>query len=84
MRVLYTPRFIKMVRSLSKDLQEEVYEKVELFRDPAHHVGLKVHKLQGSMKGLSSFSVNYRIRIVFERVQDGVILHAVGDHDVYR
>lgn len=84
MRVLFTARFIRMVGDLPEDLREEVYEKVELFRNAKNHPALKVHKLQGNLKGLSSFSVDYKNRIVFEITKDGYLLHAVGDHNVYK
>jgi mRNA-degrading endonuclease YafQ of YafQ-DinJ toxin-antitoxin module len=84
MRVWFTPRFVRMVGSLAKDLQEDVYEKVDLFCDPKNHPALKVHTLRGILKGFSSFSVNYKTRVIFEMRKDGVILHAVGDHDVYK
>ncbi len=84
MRVFFTPRFVKMVGSLPEDLQTDVYDKVDQFRDPANHPALKVHKLKGALKGFSSFSVNYKTRIIFERGKDGAVLHAVGDHDVYK
>ena len=83
MRLFFSPKFLRMVGATPKDLQEDVYEKVEAFRDRANHQTLKVHKLQGKLKGLSSFSVNYQTRIIFEFVDDGAVLHAVGDHDVY-
>ncbi len=83
MRLFFTPRFLKMVSALPLDLQTEVYEKVELFRDPANHAALKVHKLRGVLKGCSSFSVTYKIRVIFELSKDGAILHIVGSHDIY-
>ncbi len=82
--MLFTPRFVRMIGTLPPDLQEEVYEKVELVQDPKNHPVLKVHKLQGKLKGIWSFSVNYKTRIVFEITKEGYLLHAVGDHDVYK
>ncbi len=73
-----------MTSSLPEDLRQDVYEKVEMFRNPEHHSTLKVHKLKGNLHDLWSFSVNYKTRIVFERSTDGIILLAVGDHDIYR
>ena len=84
MRVQFTPRFVRMVRALPEELQEEVYEKVDLFRDQKNHPALKVHKLKGALKGFASFYINYKTRVIFETTKEGVILHAVGDHDVYK
>lgn len=84
MRLFFTPKFLRLVGALPPDLQSEAYEKVDAFRDRANHQALKVHKLQGKLKGLSSFSVNYQVRIIFEIVDDGAVLHAIGDHDAYK
>ena len=84
MRLFFTPRFLKMVGALPEDLRTEVYEKVELFRDPTNHAALKAHKLKGHLKGCSSFSITYKTRVIFEMSKDGAILHTVGDHDIYK
>ena len=72
--------------SLEKDLQNEVYEKIELFKNKGNHAQLKVHKLKGELKNKYSFSVNYKIRIVFEYIlsKTEVALLSIGDHDVYK
>ena len=85
MEVLYTPSFIRQLKTFSTDLQEEIFEKVELFQNPKNHVTLKVHKLKGRLAGKYSFSVNYKTRIVF--IYGGkkeAILLAVGTHEVYK
>ena len=67
-------------------LIEEALEKIELFRDSKNHENLKVHKLRGRLKEGYSFSVNYKIRIVFTYIDSKpkeAQLHAIGDHDVY-
>ena len=87
MVVSYTAAFIRMFAKLPQILQEEALEKIEVFRDEAHHHQLKVHKLSGRLKDRWSFSVNYQIRIVFTFVNANPKeeqLHAIGDHDVYR
>lgn len=81
----YAPSFLRQLGRLDKDLQEEVLEKIELFKGISRHKGLKIHKLHGSLKGCYGFSVNYRIRVVFGwKGKDEVFFFAVGDHDVYK
>ncbi len=76
---------MKRFNKLSSSLQDEVEEKIELFKVDQSHSFLKVHKLKGPLKGLYSFSVNYRIRIVFERLSDKKIaLLSVGSHEIYQ
>ena len=83
--VNFTPAFIKQVKSTSPDLQEEIIEKVEAFKHKENHKLLKVHKLNGRLKDRYSFSVNYKIRILFiwRNKQEATLL-ALGDHDIYR
>lgn len=83
--IKYKPNFIRQFNRLEEDLQEEVLEKIESFKYVENHKQLKVHKLNGRLKGRYSFSVNYRTRIVFiyESKKD-IVLLAIGDHEVYK
>lgn len=84
LKVFYTPAFIKQVDKFETDLYEEIIEKIELFKNPINHRKLKVHKLKGMLAGRFSFSVNYKTRIVFAYIsKNEVLLHAIGNHDVY-
>jgi len=86
MLVSYAPTFIRLLKTLPEDLQDETIEKIELFKNPRTHLSLKVHKLKGRLKGRYGFSVNYRTRIVFiflkSRPRTAHLL-AIGDHEVY-
>lgn len=83
--IIYSPVFVKQFGKLDKDFQDEVIEKIELFKNKDNHLLLKVHKLHGELKEFYSFSVNYKIRIVFIwSKNDEVTLFAIGDHDVYK
>ncbi len=83
--IVYKPSFIKTFDRLEKSLQQEVLEKIELFRDIKNHQQLKVHKLHGELKDRFSFSVNYKFRIVFSYISKNEIrLLTLGDHDIYK
>jgi mRNA-degrading endonuclease YafQ of YafQ-DinJ toxin-antitoxin module len=85
MEIEYKPSFIREYNKLPLELQEEVLEKIELFKNPANHKQLKVHKLHGVFANCYSFSVNYKYRIVFSRDSKTVCSFlAIGDHDVYK
>ena len=84
MEILYKPTFIRQLNKLDKDLQNEVFEKIEIFKNKDNHLSLKVHKLHGELKDFYSFSVNYKIRIVFIWKDDEIILVSIGDHDLYK
>ncbi len=84
MDVLYAPNFVRQFKILNSSLQNEILEKIQLFKDRRNHKVLKVHALKGRLKGRFSFSVNYRFRIVFSYLSPRkAVLLAVGDHDVY-
>jgi len=83
--VCYKPSFIRRLNKLPKGLQDEVIEKIELFKDESNHQRLEVHKLKGRLKKFYGFSVNYRDRVVFEYMSGTeVALLAVGDHEIYK
>ena len=84
MRILYTPAFVRQFGELPEILQEEALVKIERFRRNAREPALRVHKLQGSLRGRWSFRVNYRYCIVFCYDDSNTIaLLAIGDHGVY-
>lgn len=83
--VVYKPTFVRSLGKFEPELQEEVFEKIELFKKRSNHKALKVHKLKGGLMGRYSFSVNYKVRIVFRYLsKDEAVLLIVGDHDVYK
>jgi mRNA-degrading endonuclease YafQ of YafQ-DinJ toxin-antitoxin module len=80
-----TPTFQRQFKKLEESLKDEVRQKIFLLQDKGNHESLKVHKLKGRLKNRWSFSVNYRIRIVFDYLNPKeIVLHAIGDHSVYR
>ena len=82
--LIYAPRFVRQFKRLPKELQEETFQKINLFRNAKNHVILKVHKLHGKFSNSYSFSVNYKTRVVFDYIsKTEVALLSIGDHDVY-
>lgn len=83
--ILYKPTFVRQYDQLPRELQEEVKERIALFRKNPRHQSLRTHKLKGPLRGFLSFSVNYHYRIVFRwETRHTAVLLVVGDHDVYR
>lgn len=84
LQIRYKPSFVREYRRLPEALRAEVREKIALFEEDPDHPSLKLHKLKGRLRGFSSFSVNYRYRIVCEWEGNRVVrLLIVGDHSVY-
>ena len=85
MKIAYAPPFFRQLKRLEKDLQEEVFDTIELVEQNIENKSLKAHKLKGRLKGRYSLSVNYRTRIVFKYLsKQEIVLLAVGNHDVYK
>lgn len=84
MEVYYSARFLRQLKKLPKPLQDEVLEKIELFKDKENHQQLKVHGLTGKFETYHSFSVNFAHRIIFDYLsKNEVVLLKVGDHAIY-
>ncbi|MDO8575123.1 MAG: type II toxin-antitoxin system mRNA interferase toxin, RelE/StbE family [bacterium] len=85
LKINYTPFFIRAYDKLDKNLKTEIKEKIELLKNINNHQTLKVHKLHGRLAKKYSFYINYKVRIVFEYIdKNNVLLHALGDHDIYK
>lgn len=83
--IIYSPFFIRKFNKLENDLQEDVTQKIDLFKDRKNHKMLKVHKLHGRFAGRFGFSVNYKFRIAFRYVtKNEALLLDIGDHDIYK
>jgi len=82
--IVISKQFARQFRKLDPQLKEEVIEKLELLKNPTNHQSLKVHKLNGRMADKYSFSVNYKIRVIFSYpVPTEIFLLLVGSHDLY-
>ena len=83
--IVYSPFFVRKFSRLENDLQEEVIQKTNLFKDQKNHKMLKVHKLHGKFSGRFGFSVNYKFRIAFKYISKNEALFLdIGDHDIYK
>jgi len=81
MKIRRTDRFKKDYRTLPKDIQRRVDEKLTfLLRDP-RHPSLRVHKIRGA-KGLWEFSVTTHYRVLFEINGEFFVLLAAGPHKI--
>lgn len=84
MRILYTPTFVRQYDCLPASLQEDIRERIAMFRANPRNPSLRTHKLRGALREQWSFRVNYRYRILYMYDdKDTVALVAVGDHSVY-
>ncbi|MCK4553902.1 type II toxin-antitoxin system mRNA interferase toxin, RelE/StbE family [Candidatus Parcubacteria bacterium] len=81
----YSKKFAKELKKLSGGITGLAIEKEKIFKENPLHPSLRLHELHGKFKGLWSISINKRHRIIFERMQDGVIVFiSIGQHDIYK
>lgn len=74
----------KLVKFLKKhpELNSQYWDTIELLEANPYHNSLRLHKLVGKQKGLSSVSINDKYRITIEFIIDDkeIILIDVTNH----
>ena len=78
----YNKRARKFLRK-HPEIKNQYQKTLELLEVDPYHPSLRLHSLEGRLKGLSSVSINMSYRIVLEMVisDDEIILINVGNHD---
>ncbi len=70
--------------ALPKKIQQKACKAEKFFRHNPFHPSLRLHKLEGKLKGLWSISADKKYRIIFKVMEDGVILFiSAGLHAIY-
>ena len=64
--IIYAPEFKRDYKKLSDVLRIAVKERSALFQENPFHPLLRTHKLTGALSGVWSYSIDFRIRILFE------------------
>ena len=85
MQILYSARFARQYKKLSREVKDKA-EKAELiFRKDPFDKRLRTHKLSGSLKDFYSFSVTGSHRVIFDMPDKNTArFYDIGDHSVYR
>jgi addiction module RelE/StbE family toxin len=84
MNISVSPGFEKDLQKLTKkssQISVEMKRKLELFKLNPDHPSLRLHKLKGSMRHYWSISIKGNLRIIFEYIENGIILLDIGTHD---
>ena len=65
------------------EIHKQYQKTLELLEVNPYHPSLRLHGLQGRLKGLSSVSINMSHRIVLEMIvqNENIILIDIGNHD---
>jgi mRNA-degrading endonuclease YafQ of YafQ-DinJ toxin-antitoxin module len=84
-KILYSSRFEKSFRDLTKSVKKQALQKEAIFRAECFDPRLKTHKLQGKLQNHWSFSINHSHRILFEFLEGATVLFKdIGSHSIYR
>ena len=84
--LVYPHSYLERARRFLKrhpDLRGQYRKTLQLLELDPRHPSLRLHALQGRLRGLSSVSINiaYRIVIVLEIREKEILLVDVGKHD---
>ncbi len=84
MRIYYSSKFAREYKKLPLNVKESAEKKEDVFRQNPFDPRLKTHRLAGKLKRFWSFSVDHKLRIVFEIVDEKTVwFHSVGTHQIY-
>ena len=85
-KLIYPDSYIRRARKFLRkhpEINSQYRKTLELLELNPYHPSLRLHSLEGRLKGLSSVSINLSYRIVLElEIKDKeIILINIGDHD---
>jgi len=73
----------KYVKKLTPREQNQLKEKLSIFKENIFDKRLKTHRLKGNLKDYFAFSISYSNRIVFRLLEeDEVLFIEIGSHDI--
>ena len=85
MKIIYSTKFAREYKRLSRQLKEAAEKQEKIFRKNPFDPGLKTHKLTGKLKAFWAFSIDHKYRIIFEFAKTNEVWFlSVGSHQIYR
>ena len=84
MKVHYHNNFIKSYKKRilhSVVLDNKFKERLKMLIENSQSSVLKDHILKGARIGYRAFSITGDIRVIYEKVDDGILLHDIGTHN---
>jgi mRNA-degrading endonuclease YafQ of YafQ-DinJ toxin-antitoxin module len=85
-QLIYTDSYIRRAKKFlpkHPEIHAQYRKTLQLLELNPYHPSLRLHRLEGRLKGLSSVSINmsYRIVLELEIKEKEIILVNVGSHD---
>lgn len=82
--IRYNDIFRKQFLGLPFSIQKKAIKTEKLFWENVFYPSLRLHKLQGKLRDIWSISVDFKYRIIFKPLEDGVMLFiSIGIHAIY-
>ncbi len=84
MKLEYSKGFVKNYkkRILQKSsLVKKFGERIELFKVDPKNKQLKDHALTGSMIGFRAFSITGDVRVIYQIIDNTILLYDIGSHN---
>lgn len=83
MEIRFHKKFDKQFARLTPKQKELVIQKIEVFCNNPFESELKNHALRGNLKGERSFSVSCDLRVIFEEIDNYVLVMMldIGSHN---
>lgn len=73
MLLRYTERFLRTVKKLPVDIQEDVIKMMDRLQHPAAREPFHVFPLEGRLRGLSALTINFAYHAIVISSEEGVI-----------
>jgi mRNA-degrading endonuclease YafQ of YafQ-DinJ toxin-antitoxin module len=86
MNIVFYPRFERGYKRLDPQIRRIAHERIALFEQDPFDRRLRTHELHGTLKGVWSFSVDARLRVLFvflDKQRTRVALLDTGTHRLY-
>jgi len=85
MQIFYSSKFYREYKKQTISIKRLAEAKEIIFRDNLNDTRLKTHALTGKLLGYWAFSINHKVRIIFEyKDKETVWFHSIGPHDIYK
>lgn len=82
MKIFLSTKFQKNYEKLPRDIKKAAKAQERIFLKNPFHPRLDTHKLHGKERDCWSYSVTYKIRIIFVFTKPGEVLYLnIGPHD---
>lgn len=81
MIIRYTERFIKSAAALPSSVVDNISSAILEIEKPKKDSPLHVYPLEGRLRGLSAFTVNYAYHVIAVLNDEGIILLDIGEQE---